>query len=297
MARLWRSHRQARARKTGEDDCGVDAILEEISRILSDNSKLAIAKWRDDMKNRGLAARWVKRRSTVGVDLQHHVNWADENHFEQCLASVPLVPRTTHLATDKELATRWNTGVDELDGDVPGVQLSRIVDASFHPVNLVPCPAPVIVGDVPPGLVSVNDFHAETFQDSRIGPRRPGLIDRYVPAGAPGLDAWDGDSLRSLDLQSKTLLCELLDRLGTSDFSKFLLQARVIGIPKNNGSPDRRPFTVMSCIWRMWSRRVVRHTGIWMDHWMSSSIFGPRPCASASDGAWELLMDVDEKPH
>ena len=92
------------------------------------------------MKNRGLAARWVRSRSIVGVDLQHHVNWADEDHFEQCLASVPLMPRATRLATAEELATRWNSGVDELDRDLLGVHLSLIVDASFHSVNLVPCP-------------------------------------------------------------------------------------------------------------------------------------------------------------
>ena len=57
------------------------------------NSKAAIAKWKDAMKDCGLAARWVKSRSIVGVDLQHNVNWAEENHFEQCLASGPLVPR------------------------------------------------------------------------------------------------------------------------------------------------------------------------------------------------------------
>ena len=114
-------------------------------------SKAAIAKWRDDMKNRGPAARWVKSRSIVGVDPQHHVNWADEEHFEQCLASVPLVPRAARLATAKELATRWNTGVDELDRDLPGVQLSRIVDASFQSVNLVLC----------------RRFSCETFQDSK----------------------------------------------------------------------------------------------------------------------------------
>ena len=107
----------------------------------------------------------------------------------------------------------------------------------------------------------------------------------YAPAGAPGLDAWD---LRSLYLQSKIPLCELLDRLGTHDFPKFLLQARVVGMPKNDGSPDRRPLTVMSCIWRMRSRRFARHTGIWMDRWMR------RPFAGASDGAWELRMDIDE---
>ena len=265
VARLWRGHRQAGARKTGDDDCREDAILEEISRILSENSKLAVAKWRDVLKIRGLAARWVKSRSITGVDLQHHVNSADEDHFEQCLASVPLVPRATHLATAKELATRWNAGVDELDRDLLGVQLSRIVDASFHSVNLVPCLAPVTVGDLPPGLVSVHDFHAETFHGSRIGPWRPGHIDRYAPADAPGLDAWDRDTLRSLDLQSETLLCELLDRLGTSVFPKSLLQARMVGIPKNDVSLDRRPLTVVSCIWRMWSRRIARHTGIWMD--------------------------------
>ena len=41
-------------------------------------------------------------------------------------------------------------------------------------MNLVPSPAPVTVGDLPPGLVSVDDFHAETFQDSRIF--RGGLV-------------------------------------------------------------------------------------------------------------------------
>ena len=91
VARLWRRHRQARARKTGEDDCRADAILEEISRILSEHYKAAIAKWRDDMKNRGLAARWVKSRSIVGVDLQHHVNWADEDHFEYRSCHVPPI--------------------------------------------------------------------------------------------------------------------------------------------------------------------------------------------------------------
>ena len=145
-----------------------------------------------------------------------------------------------------------NTGFNELDRDLLGVQLSRIVDASFHSVNLVPCPALVTVGDLPPGLASVDDFHAEA-QDSRIGPWRPGHIDRNAPAAAPGLDAWDGDSLRSLDLHSEILLCALLGRLGTFDFSKFLLQAWVVGIPKNDGSPDGRPLTVTSCIWRMWS--------------------------------------------
>ena len=33
------------------------------------------------MKNCGLGARWVKSRSIVGCDLQHHVNCADEDHF------------------------------------------------------------------------------------------------------------------------------------------------------------------------------------------------------------------------
>ena len=31
-----------------------------------------------------------------------------------------------------------------------------------------------------------------------------------------------------------------------------------------------------------------------MDRWMPPSIFGARPCAAAPDGAWELLLDVDE---
>ena len=98
---IGRPERARQARTTR-----ADAILEKTSRILSENSTAAIAKWRENMKSRGLAARWAKSRSIVGVDLQHHVNWADENHFEQCLASVPLVPRATHLATAKELATR-----------------------------------------------------------------------------------------------------------------------------------------------------------------------------------------------
>ena len=57
VTRLWRRHRQAKARMTGEDDCRADAMLEEISCILSENSKAAIVKWKDDLKNRGLDAR------------------------------------------------------------------------------------------------------------------------------------------------------------------------------------------------------------------------------------------------
>ena len=57
----------------------------------------AIAKWKDVMKDCGLAAHWVKSISIVGVDLQHNVNWADVNRFEQCLASGPLVPRALEL--------------------------------------------------------------------------------------------------------------------------------------------------------------------------------------------------------
>ena len=137
--------------------------------------------------------------------------------------------------------------------DSPGVQLSRIAGASFHSVNLVRYPAPVTVGDLPPGLASVDEY-----------------------------------------LSSKILLCGLLDRLGTGQFPKFLLQERVVCIPKNDGSPDSRPLTVMSCTWKMWSRRSARHTGIRMDCSMPPSIFGARPCAAASDGAWKLLMDVGE---
>ena len=90
----------------------------------------------------------------------------------------------------------------------------------FHFENLASYPTPVTVGDLPPGLVNVDEFHAEAFEDIRIGPWRPGHIARYAPAGAPGLEAWDGESLRSLDLHSKTLLCALRDRLGTSDFAE-----------------------------------------------------------------------------
>ena len=117
--------------------------------------------------------------------------------------------------------------------------------------------------------------------------REPGHINRYAPDCAPGHDAWDGDSLRSLDFQSKTLLCELLDRLGTSDFPCGWHS-------KNDGSPDGRPLTVMSCIWRICRVVVLPDTGTWMDRSMPPSIFGARPCAAASDGAWEVLMDVDE---
>ena len=141
------------------------------------------------------------------------------------------------------------------------------------------------------GLVGVDDFHAEkTFQDSRIGPWRPGHIDRYAPAGAPGLDAWDGDSLHSMNLQSKTLLCELLDRLDTSDFPKFLLKAQVVGIPKNEGSPDGRPLTVVSCIWRMWSRCVARQDGVagfLLQFWVHDHV--PLPLMVPGNFSWTLV--------
>ena len=219
---------KARARKTGEDDCGADAILEGISLILSENSKAAIAKWKDDMRNRGLATRWVKSRSLVGLDLQHHVNWVDEDHFEQCVASVPLVPRATHLATAKELVTRWNTGVDELDRDLPGVQLSRIVDASFHSANLVSCPAPVtgmetfLVGWSVLTIFMLKRFRIlELIRGGLVTLIATLLLDRQalMLGMATLFDLWTC----ILSFQ----LCELLDRLSTSEFTKFPVLARV----------------------------------------------------------------------
>ena len=87
-------------RKTGEDDCTADAVLEEISHILSENSKAAVAKWKDDMKNRGLASRWVKRRSIVGVDLRHRVNWADEDHSLSAMSCFCAARAACHPSGD-----------------------------------------------------------------------------------------------------------------------------------------------------------------------------------------------------
>ena len=190
-----------------------------------------------------------------------------QDHFEQCRASVLLVPRATHLATAKELATRWNTGVDLL-----GVQLSRIVDASFSLCESCSVSCSCHCWRPPSWAGQCRRFSCCDVSGFSKRPVAAWSHDRYAPSGSPGLDAWEGDFLRSLDLQSKKLLCELLDRLGTSGFTKFLLHARVVGIPKFDGSPDRRPLTVTSCIWRMWSRGIARHTASgWI--WMPLSVF------------------------
>ena len=51
--------------------------------------------------------------------------------------------------------------------------------------------------------------------------------------------------------------------------------------------------TILSAIMRLWSRRVARHTGLWMHRFMPSSVFGARATSSSADAAWDIALDVD----
>ena len=89
-----------------------------------------------------------------------------------------------------------------------------------------------------------------------------------------GLDGWLGEFIKELDPTSALLLCDLLDDCNEGNFPDFFVQARTVGIPKNDGTNDRRPLTVMSALYRLWARRIARHTGAWMDFYMPKTAYG-----------------------
>lgn len=121
-----------------------------------------------------------------------------------------------------------------------------------------------------------------------------GHIDQYAPRGSPGLDGWTGADLSAMDDDSKSMLALLLNYADDGKFPEFWGDARTVGIPKNDGTPDRRPLTVLAAAVRLWARRAARHTSLWLHRYMPPEIYGARPGTSAADAAWDLQLDVDE---
>jgi len=298
VARLWRRYRQAAARRTAHGDVRAQACLDDIAQLIQQNTSIRLENWRQDMKMRGPASRWVKRRCQPRVELQATVNWspADEDvPDEDRLADIALDPAVQQAATAAELAVRWNVGILRYDRScAPMPQISKIATYTAVERSVGADPEPVINTPLPVHLLEASTFGTVSFDDLRLSSWDPGHIAQYTPAGAPGLDGWTGDALRNLDDVSQRLLCELLDRCNHGRFPAFLRQARVVGIPKNDGTTDRRPLTVLSVIYRLWAKRVARHTGIWMDQFMPESLTGARRGVSAADAAWKLLASVDQ---
>ena len=295
LAVLWRRCRQALAMGTSWGDDRAEALLSQISGLIDRNTAARREVWRADMQDRAHAAKWVKNRTTADCDIQHTMDWvaSDEGSVDASLSAIKCSAEEVQEATSIELAGRWNAGIYRYDRKQSGVQLSRLATLTTIFVATAAEPPPLVMPPLPGYMMSADYFGVIPFDDALISPWVPGHILRYAPTGSTSLDGWDGAALKYLDETSKAMLCLLLDECNKGRFPEFFEQARSVGIPKNDGTTDRRPLTIMSAIYRCWARRIARHIAIWMDRFMPPEVYGARPNKSAADAAWDLALDVD----
>ena len=96
LARLLRRIRQAMAKGTRSGDDLADRLLAQTSCLIDHMSQASCRAWRQDMEQRSLAARWLKRRAEQQLEAAHVPNWepatsAPEDELADPLATLPYL--------------------------------------------------------------------------------------------------------------------------------------------------------------------------------------------------------------
>jgi hypothetical protein len=70
VATLWRRQRQAAAEYTAAGDARAGRCLAQITLHINQQSAMRLQHWREDMRTRGGASAWLKRRAENSCSLQ-----------------------------------------------------------------------------------------------------------------------------------------------------------------------------------------------------------------------------------
>ena len=130
------------------------------------------------------------------------------------------------------------------------------------------------------------------------------LIDEAISAkpSAAGLDQWRPETLKMLAKHCPALfepLARLLNLIEeTGEWPRDMYKAYVALIPKDGveadaGPTDFRPITVLSAIYRLWSRLRMRQSMGWQEEWAPPKLYGCRKGRSAEELAFEVAFNLD----
>ena len=122
---------------------------------------------------------------------------------------------------------------------------------------------------------------------------------RRIPSrSTAGICGWLPDDLKTLPKQAVEDLAKVCHRYQQQHFPMWLLQARTVPFRKSataEAAKHTRPITILSLLYRVWSRvtthQIAQH---WRQH-MPQSIIGFLPGRSAARAAWTLQWRLEQQ--
>ena len=185
-----------------------------------------------------------------------------------------------------EFAQRWNCGIRLFNRS--GSYSSRLTGTPDQGVVQLASPAQIARPPIPLGAYS----SAPRFV--KPPPWRPQHILEFLPKGAPGLDGCTADWLSSLHYDSIVRLAELFNRCDEGFIPQFFREARVCLIPKANGTDELRPLTVMSVLYRCWTKRYAKYLNEYLKQHGPPELFGGIPGKEAASATWAATKRIDD---
>ena len=267
--------KQRRRQLFHEDFCGAAHTLDLISTLINDSAEGRLHSWREKVRTRDGAASWVKRRlallSDVALPALHTAN--------SCA-------NTVARALAPEFAERWNAGIYKLPTQ-KRLAVSPLLREGLPCTLSVPEPPPC---DRDPYDLAYLRSLPEVAKPSLWTPE---LVCMFIPSGAPVLDGMDVLFLNELSYDALSALSDLLKAADAGAIPAEWRYAQVTLIPKPGEAVDRRPLTIISCIYRLWARRHAARLQEWL---VSVKPFGLSGVV-AGVGCQDVLWDVQSRIH
>ena len=127
-------------------------------------------------------------------------------------------------------------------------------------------------------------------------------VARDTASSAPSLDMWRPGSLAALGHWAPGIFDDLaliLDFVETTgQWPRMMLRAYTALIPKDSTLADPlptefRPITVLSGIYRLWSKARFVNAMKWQEGWVTDSVFGCRRRRSSEQLAMQIALDLE----
>ena len=275
VSSLFKRRRQLLARANAADDARAEALLDEISHIINDASTQRLATWKQRVFSRGGAAKWIKDKLAYLAD----------RPLQTYSTAVFGANQVAHKLAD-ELATRWNVGVYKFDRT--GNPTTAFTNGQRPDLQQLTPPPPLrqrepldlTLFDNIPALPDYERWSAES-------------ILQFLPKGAAGLDGQSVEWLHHLHSDSLDRLALLFDAADDGHLPWHWRVAKVALIPKPD-SDERRPLTILSATYRLWTKRRARVLNNWMDSWAPEGLSGALPNHCCTDVLWEVLGTLSD---
>ena len=258
------------------DHAAAAHTLDLISTIIDDGREGRLQSWRDAVRTRCGAARWVKAKMS---QLSEAVS--------PTLATVTFCANDVANRLAPELAERWNTAWCRLSSS-NSLDVSAAMESGF--------PHDVVQPSPPPCPAEPHDlsYFRSLPKVAPATPWTPEAVLEFMPSGAPGLDGHEASFISGLGLDSIKALCLLLNLADERKTPTAWCSARVTLIPKPGEAIERRPLTILGVTYRLWARRHAARLQKWLLQVRPRGLSGAVPGVSCADVLWEVQSRIHD---